>query len=463
MSRYLTVVLLALLSAASIQAETYVLSSDGTGDYPTIQAAIDAAEDGDIIELLDGNYTGTGNRDIAFAGRGVIIRSQSGASQACVIDCQGSSAEPHRGFIFATGEQSDSFLENLTITNGWEIEQGGGAILCDGASPTITGCVFSGNTTTSRGGALICMDSSPLVANCVFRGNTADVSGGMHCSNPSTPVVIGCWFEDNTADVAGGFGCSSTCTPDVERCVFLGNIANGYGGAMYCDNAAPTVTNCTFVANTAGYFAGCIGGSFPDPPPRIINSIVAFGGNGQPIWCELGPPPEISCSNVFGNEDGDWVSCISGQAGLNGNLSVDPLFCDRTGGDLTLHSDSECLPDNNDCDVLIGALLQGCPTIGVVDNLPARQKILVRAYPNPFNPRTTLSFTLPGAGHAAVAIYDAWGMEVARLVEEALPAGAHTVDWTGVDAFGRSLPSGTYFCRLTTSWGVETRKMSLLR
>ena len=70
---------------------------------------------------------------------------------------------------------------------------------------------------------------------------------------------------------------------------------------------------------------------------------------------------------------------------------------------------------------------------------------------------------LPEAGHAVVAIYDAKGQMVARLIDESLAAGAHTVDWTGVDAYGRSLPSGTYFCRLTTAWGVETRKLSLLR
>ncbi len=88
---------------------------------------------------------------------------------------------------------------------------------------------------------------------------------------------------------------------------------------------------------------------------------------------------------------------------------------------------------------------------------------LMRVAPNPFNPRTTVSFTLPAAGPAQVAIYDARGMEVARLVDESLAAGAHTVDWDGEDTCGTSMPSGTYFCRLTTPWGFETRKMSLLR
>jgi hypothetical protein len=89
--------------------------------------------------------------------------------------------------------------------------------------------------------------------------------------------------------------------------------------------------------------------------------------------------------------------------------------------------------------------------------------LAVLALPNPFNPRTTLCFTLSAATHAAVAIYDARGMEVVRLVDELLDAGAHTVDWDGRDAFGASMPSGTYFCRLTASWGTQTAKLQLVR
>jgi flagellar hook assembly protein FlgD len=74
-----------------------------------------------------------------------------------------------------------------------------------------------------------------------------------------------------------------------------------------------------------------------------------------------------------------------------------------------------------------------------------------------------MSFTLPEAGHAVVAIYDARGMEVARLVDQTLAPGPHTVDWNGRDAYGASMPSGTYFCRLTTADSVMTRKLQLVR
>jgi hypothetical protein len=83
--------------------------------------------------------------------------------------------------------------------------------------------------------------------------------------------------------------------------------------------------------------------------------------------------------------------------------------------------------------------------------------------PNPFNPRTTLSFTLPAAGQVQVTIHDARGLAIRRLVDDSLTAGTHAASWTGTDAAGQLLPSGTYFCRLTTPWGVQTRKLSLIR
>ena len=91
-------------------AETYIVTPDGTGDFPTIQEAIHAAEDGDIIELTDGVFSGTGNRDISYLGKAITVRSQNGDPHSCVIDCEGSPAEPHRGFNFCSDETAESVL-----------------------------------------------------------------------------------------------------------------------------------------------------------------------------------------------------------------------------------------------------------------------------------------------------------------------------------------------------------------
>ena len=98
--------------------QVYVVDPGGTGDFPTIQAAIKAAADGDIIELTDGIFTGEGNRDMDYLGKAITIRSQSGNPEVCVIDCEGTESDPQRGFHLHSGEQAGSVLEGITIRGG---------------------------------------------------------------------------------------------------------------------------------------------------------------------------------------------------------------------------------------------------------------------------------------------------------------------------------------------------------
>jgi hypothetical protein len=94
---------------------------------------------------------------------------------------------------------------------------------------------------------------------------------------------------------------------------------------------------------------------------------------------------------------------------------------------------------------------------------PVFEQSTLQSYPNPFNPQTRIAFSLPTPGKVSLAVFDMRGRLVRTLVDDSLAAGAHTVTWDGRDAVGASMPSGTYFCRLTSPWGVETRKMGLIR
>ena len=80
------------------------------------------------------------------------------------------------------------------------------------------------------------------------------------------------------------------------------------------------------------------------------------------------------------------------------------------------------------------------------------------AYPNPFNPTTTLRFTLDAGGPVRLVAYDALGREVARLADGTMRAGAHTVTF---DAAG--LPSGLYLVRLTAGAASRTQAVTLAR
>ncbi len=88
---------------------------------------------------------------------------------------------------------------------------------------------------------------------------------------------------------------------------------------------------------------------------------------------------------------------------------------------------------------------------------------LVSVHPNPFNPRTTVAFTLDRRQSVAIAIHDVRGKRVRDLMSGELAEGDHTVAWNGCDNTGRALPSGTYLARLSAGRSVQVRKMMLVR
>ena len=83
--------------------------------------------------------------------------------------------------------------------------------------------------------------------------------------------------------------------------------------------------------------------------------------------------------------------------------------------------------------------------------------------PNPFNPTTTIRYTLPAAGAVRLTVYDASGRMVARLVDENQNMGVHAVTWNGHDTRGATVSSGVYFARLESKGELRTTKMVLLK
>ncbi len=93
--------------------------------------------------------------------------------------------------------------------------------------------------------------------------------------------------------------------------------------------------------------------------------------------------------------------------------------------------------------------------------LPIRTGLAV--HPNPFNPRTNISFSLVREGNVEIGVYNLVGQLVCTLVDRGFAGGHHSIDWDGRDGTGREVPSGGYIVRLETETNVETRKVSLLR
>jgi hypothetical protein len=94
---------------------------------------------------------------------------------------------------------------------------------------------------------------------------------------------------------------------------------------------------------------------------------------------------------------------------------------------------------------------------------PRNYVLSISSYPNPFNPETTVRYTLPSKGRVTIAVYDLRGAHVATLVEQEMDAGAYTVEWNGRDDRGNPAGSGVYFARLASPAGQRSYKMTLLK
>jgi predicted outer membrane repeat protein len=533
-------------------AATYDVCPDGSGDFLAIQAAIDYAAVGDIIELCDAIFTGDGNRDLDYLGKAVTVRSQSGNAAACVIDCAGSPGAPHRGFYFHSGEGSGSVLQDVTIMNAFSFAPGGG-MHCDASSPTITGCTFltnlcpiegaglfctncaptltdcnfidNGDGSGDSGAGMACLTASPTLTNCTFEGNRVNAGGGgLFCGYNSSPSLTECTFERNSVtapyngygaglfcyylsspivedcifldnDNAGGSGggaafldqcdpqltdCSfmdntaesgagayfrQTCVPLLDGCTFADNSATSYGGAIWCGGSTPDMISCTLAGNGAGTEGGGI--HLYQSSPAIDQTIIAFSTSGAAVYCyDASCVPVLACCDVHGNAGGDWVGCIAAQAGVSGNISLDPEFCDAAAQDYGLETTSPCAPfspPNPQCD-LIGARPVGCGGSDVPDDWSAHSVLVLQISPNPCSGATRIHFEIPGkAAAVTIGVYDPAGRLVRDLTSASLSTVAEEITWDACNAAGARVAAGIYFVQLRAGGQTARERVILLR
>ncbi len=98
------------------------------------------------------------------------------------------------------------------------------------------------------------------------------------------------------------------------------------------------------------------------------------------------------------------------------------------------------------------------------NNQPTPQVLNIESnYPNPFNPETTIRFSVPSDGRVNVTIYNIKGQRVKQLLNEHVVAGRHAVMWNGTDSSGRTVSSGLYFARIEQGNKYRIHKMMLMK
>jgi hypothetical protein len=234
--------------------------------YPTIQAAINASIDGDIITVIGpATYSGTGFFNVDFNGKDVTVQSGDAAGNyipwSVTIDCN----YLGRAFIFQSGETVLARVQGFIIINGYAQ---------DTSWPQDPAVDASG-----YGGAIYIKDSSPIIRNCEIYDCTADAGGGaIFCDENGDAQILGCdigtgpgsynfagWGfyqyidindvnDVNQLDVndlhqlGGGIYCMNS-SPRIDRCDILWNTAAGSGGGIACENSNADILNCSIEYN----------------------------------------------------------------------------------------------------------------------------------------------------------------------------------------------------------------------
>jgi hypothetical protein len=363
--------LLALPTALS--ATTWRVEPDGSGDVPTIQAAVDTLAPGDTLVLGSGVFTGDGNINITVPSKNFLMMSETGTPEDCIIDCEGHLGPERWAFFFSLAYYGPT-VRGLTIRNG--TGRGSDGVVYSEGSPKFRNCTFENNYGYLAGGAVTCgyrvLESHPEFKHCTFRGNESGTWGGaIFIDGVALEVDIdSCEFYENVAAYGGAVYCMQhEAQAEITNSLFYGNVALAEGGAIFVGNMTAYIIGCTFFTNSApeGSAIATIGSMWGNSNANVSDCIIAYnlGGCGYYQWEVLPGEEDISCTDIFGNEGGDWVDGLAACLGVDGNFSAAPEFCnpDMEPYDLSLCDCSPCLPgnhpDGDDCG-LIGALGEGC-------------------------------------------------------------------------------------------------------
>ena len=229
----------------------------GAGLFTTIQGAIDYSHDGMTIEIMPGNYLGTGDSVITLPEHGITMTGIGGAENT-IINAQ----SQRRGLIGDGCGDNGTVIQGLTFTNGYA--DNGGGILLNDCSVELRDCIIIANNATDNGGGIDACGAGIVIESCSFSENNCTNHGGAIHSNCGIDLLItNCDFTLNTTDdeVGGGGGIAllGSSTADVSDCTFTNNQAAVCGGVYLRDASVTTWTDCQFNQNHASWRTGAFG------------------------------------------------------------------------------------------------------------------------------------------------------------------------------------------------------------
>jgi len=366
--------------------------ADLTTAAVSIQDAVDAATNGDLILVNDGVYQDGCRTTLEWGGpEKVFETNRLAVNKPVTIQ---SLNGPSAAFIRGGGIYRCVYLMNGAALNGFTLMNGaagngGGVCGSTFLGGIVSNCVLTANTATSEGGGAY----GATLANCQVTGNSAKIGGGA-----AVCTLINCNVTGNSTPTTGVNG-PILPTPSTGggiyagsaiNCVITGNIAWQGGGC-----SGGRLVNCTIVNNSAGFYGGISSSTYCS----ATNCVIYFNHAGTNDNFD-----PASSSNSALNDCCTFPMPASGV----GNLTNNPTFVDYFGGDFHLQSNSPCINSGCNAAITYSFDLDGNPRIagGTVDigayEFPTPASVLSYAW--------ALQYGLPTDGSADFVDSDGDGM-----------------------------------------------------
>lgn len=332
---------LSVLSALSSLSYARILNVPD--DFDTIQAGIDAAEEGDTVLVQPGIY----EENIDFIGKAIAVFGDFDDPSNVIID----GSERGSVVTFSHDEPEGAMLLGFTIRNGFN--ENGGGILCNGiARPVLKHLIVTSNRAEVCGGGICALDGShPSLSSSIIEIDSACSGGGIYYSGDAALDLYSVTVCDNFASNMGGgiFG-RTTSQMNISHVSIVNNYAGSIGGGYYhwqYEGVAPLMEFVTISGNNSEVLGGlCIEANGGEDFTNCI-----FWNNSQRDFYHhiqgryIGPDAiNISFSDFDDSEEEFYVQ-IDGALRLvtEQNLNSDPLFLDPDNGDYSLSPDSPCI------------------------------------------------------------------------------------------------------------------------
>jgi|GEM_PF-1166771 len=393
---------LLIIMTALAGADTLLVPSE----YPSIQNAISAAQNGDTVLVSPGEYGGP----ISFQGKNIVVLSTHGADDTLIRTFM-----DYHCVSFTGGEDSTAVLDGFTVRNqifdesssgSKDVVQYGGGVYIYESSPTVRNCIID-NCVAGKGAGVYMDNTSariidctisnnelhaspyrgagvfagrsrngvpPIIQNCDIHSNTnASDGGGIHIEDSFVKIINNNIYDNYSDHQSGGINVWGG-GPEILSNSIVGNDG-GSGGGVFIGYGIPTIIGNLIAENTAGLGGGiyeasgsliCIenntiamntasqGGGLRSSKDSIFITNTVFWNNSADIGSQISLPATINESSTYisycdiqNGQDSIYLGPIAILNWGPGNIDIDPLFETGPLGDYHLSMSSSCVDAGN--------------------------------------------------------------------------------------------------------------------